>query len=268
MASRAKDTPVSEGWFDCYVRSHGHDPGSPEPELGVAKNPDRLISWNGISVVCEIKQFDRDPFDLSMLSRVRTLSMRNAMKPVRKAISRAASQLKPLADRGWPLVVVLANPRGMPVPFSSEEIIWALYGDPVWKIAIDPDTGKKVGETRYGADRNGQIRNRHQYLSAVVALRHRTLAQDWSEANWARLKEEHGFESSDPEASARLAELALRSAAEAEEAGEIPNGEYFSADVFVTMSPHATPLSADVFDGERDSRWEFDEAHGSYHRLE
>lgn len=189
------------------------------------------------------------------------------MKPVRKAISRAARQLKPLAGGGWPLVVVLANPRGMPVPFSSVEIIWALYGDPVWKITIDPATGEKMGETEYGADRNGQIRNQHQYLSAVVALRHRTLAQDWSDANWARLREEHGFDSSDPEASSRLAELALRSAAEAEERGEIPRVEYFFADVFVTKSPHATPLPASVFDGERDSRWEFDEAQDAYRRL-
>lgn len=53
----------SEKWFDRYVRDHEHDPGDPEPDLGITKNPDRLINWNGTQVVCEIKQFDKHPHE-------------------------------------------------------------------------------------------------------------------------------------------------------------------------------------------------------------
>jgi hypothetical protein len=259
---------LSEEWFDRYVRAHGHDPGDPEPDLGIEKNPDRRISWNGVEVVCEIKQFDNDPFG-DWNGQPRTMDMQSALKAVRRPVSYAAEQLKPLAGRGLPLVVVLANPNAMPVPFSSHEIIWALYGDPVWKIAIDARTGKPVGEVEHGADRNGQIRNRHQYLSAILALRRRTHAQDWSDALWDRLKDEHApFDPvGDPEGASRVAAHALEETNRAEQAGEIPEGDYLFADVFVTMGAQAAPLPANVFDGERDSRWEFDSATSNYVRF-
>src|SRR5437870_528371 len=58
-----REPPESEAWFDEYVRSHGQDPGEPEPDLGIEKSADRLITWNGHQVVCEIKQFEASPFD-------------------------------------------------------------------------------------------------------------------------------------------------------------------------------------------------------------
>lgn len=259
---------ASEDWFDRYVRDHGHDPGVPEPDLGIEKRPDRLIRWNGIEVVCEIKQFDNDPFGDDWNGQARTMGMKAALNPVRRAVSYAAEQLKPLAGRDLPLVVVIANPNGMPVPFSSNEIIWALYGDPVWKIMIDTDTGKPVGETEYGVGRNGQIRNLHQYLSAIVALRQRTNALDWSDALWARLKAEHVFDPvRDPDGASRVAALALEESQAAEERGEIPEGDYLFADVFVTMGAEAAVLPENVFDGPRDSRWEFDSATSAYVRV-
>lgn len=259
---------ASEDWFDRYVRDQGHDPGKPEPDLGIQKRPDRLIRWNGVEVVCEVKQFDNDPFG-DWNGQPRTMDMQTALKAVRRPVSYAAEQLKPLAGRGLPLVVVLANPKGVPVPFSSDEVIWALYGDPVWKITIDTETGAPVGEPEYGVDRNGQIRNRHQYLSAVVALRHRTRAQDWTDALWERLKEEHApFDpAGDPEGASRVAALALEETQSAEARGEIPNGDYMFADVFVTMSAAAKPLPPNVFDGARDSRWEFDPPTSTYVKV-
>ena len=259
---------ASEDRFDRYVRDHRQDPGEPEPELGIEKKPDRLITWNHIEIVCEIKQFDNDPFG-DWNGQARTMDLKTALKAVRRPISYAAEQLKPLAGRGLPLVVVLANPNGMPVPFSSDEVIWALYGDPVWRITISSATGKPVGEAEYGVERNGQIRNRHQYLSAVVALRHRTNAQDWSDALWRRLKEEHApFDPvGDPEGAARVAAIALEETKRAEEREEIPGGDYLFADVFVTMGVEAEPLPENVFDGPRDSRWEFDSTASRYVRV-
>ena len=117
----AKTAEESERWFDRYVTDHGHDPGEPEPDLGVEKKPDRLIQWNGVEVVCEIKQFNKDPLGSS--NQTKTIDMKTALKPVRKAIGRAAKQLKPLEGTDRPLVVVLANPNLMPVPLSTDEIL-------------------------------------------------------------------------------------------------------------------------------------------------
>src|SRR4051794_4301200 len=114
----------SERWFDDYVRTHGQDPGDEEPDLGIAKNPDRLILWNAHGVVCEIKQFEANPFDrlLGSVGGFGTLGLQEALNPVRRKIKKAAEQLKPLATSDWPLVVVLANPKGQPVPFSTDEM--------------------------------------------------------------------------------------------------------------------------------------------------
>ena len=257
------DVPESETWFDDYVRSHGHDPGEPEPDLGIEKNPDRLITWNGHEVVCEIKQFETSPF-YRLRGTVGMLGMGEALNPVRRKVMRAATQLKPLADSGWPLVVVLANPQGHPVQFSTREIIWALYGDPVIEIPIRTETGSLAGEAQHTVGRNGRIRFRHQYLSAIVALRHRTNAQDWADANWEQVKREHGIESQDYEAVSELGKLAMESVEEARARGEIPEGDYFYAEVFTTISETARPLPQDVFDGSRDTRWDYDAATENY----
>jgi hypothetical protein len=83
---------AAEDWFDRYVRDHGHDPGEPEPDLGIEKKPDRLIRWNGVEVVCEVKQFDNDPFgDWNGQSRM--MDMQTALKAVRRPVSYAAEQL-------------------------------------------------------------------------------------------------------------------------------------------------------------------------------
>jgi hypothetical protein len=99
---------LSEEWFDRYVSDHGHDPGEPEPPLGAETKPDRLLTWNGVEVVCEIKQFDKDPFGDDW-GRVAMADLKDVLKPVRRAIGYAAAQLKPLAGETRPLVVVLAK---------------------------------------------------------------------------------------------------------------------------------------------------------------
>jgi hypothetical protein len=255
--------PESEIWFDEYVRSLGKDPGDPEPDLGIEKNPDRLITWNGHEVVCEIKQFEANPFD-RLLGTFGTLSMREALNPVRRKVMKASEQLKPLAESGLPLVVVLANPQGQPVQFSTREIIWALYGDPIIEIPINTKTGGPAGEAQHTVGRNGQIRMQHQYLSAIVALRHREHVQDWSDQNWEQVKAENPIEAGDYDAVVELGKIAMDRAQEAKARGEIPEGGYFRAEVFTTLSETAAPLPRDVFDGPRDTRWDYDQVTENY----
>jgi hypothetical protein len=253
----------SEVWFDAYVRAHGQNPGGSEPDLGIGKKPDRLITWKGHDVVCEIKQFEANPFD-RLVGNFGTMEMRRALSPVRRKVMKAAEQLKPLAGSDWPLVVVLANPQGQPVQFSTREIIWSLFGDPIIQIPLRVEDGGSGGDAVHTVGRNGQIRLQHQYLSAVVALRHRTNAQDWADENWERIKRDHASEPGDYEALSELGKTAMESVEEARARSEIPDGEYFYAEVFTTISETAEPLPSDVFDGPRDTRWDYDQATENY----
>lgn len=62
-------------------------------------------------------------------------------------------------------------------------------------------------------------------------------------------------------------ELFLEAINAAEDRGEIPEGDYLYADVIVAMSEQAQSLPSSVFDGLRDSRWEFDPETGAYVRV-
>lgn len=261
------DAPESEAWFDDYVRSHGHDPGDPEPDLGIEKNPDRLISWNGHEVVCEIKQFESHPY-ARRGEGVGVMDVKEVLGQVRRKVSRAAEQLKPLAATDWPLVVVLANPKGLPVSFSEHETIWALYGDPVIRLTINTEIGAATAPAVHTVGRNSRLLFNHQYLSAVVALRKGSHRQDWHNACWERMKEQQpDFDPSDIDAIVRLAEQVEKAEAEALANGEIEEGDYLYTEVFTAVSQTAVPLPRDVFDGPRDTRWDYDAATGDYQRT-
>jgi hypothetical protein len=260
------EAPESEAWFDEYVRAHGHDPGDPEPDLGIEKNPDRLISWNGHEVVCEIKQFESSPFALRG-EGAGVMDAKEVLGQVRRKVSRAAEQLKPLADTRWPLVVVLANPKGYAVSFSDHEIIWALFGDPVIRLTINTDIGAAVEPAEHTVGRNSRMLRNHQYVSAVVALRRGSHRQDWHNACWERMKAEQEFDPTDIDAIVRLAEAVEEAEAEVLANGEIEEGNYLYTEVFTATSETAVPLPRDVFDGPRDTRWDYDAATENYKRT-
>lgn len=265
----AREAPESEAWFDEYVRAHGHDPGKPEPDLGVEKKPDRLITWNGHQVVCEIKQFESNPFSrLLGTARFGTLDVAEVLNPVRRKVSRAAEQLKPLANSELPLVIVLANPKGQPVAFSTDELIWALYGDPIIKLTISKESGEAPAPAEHTVGRNSRLLRNHQYVSAVVALRRGSYRQDWHDACWERLKGEHGdHDSADLDAIVRLTEAVEEAEAVALANGEIEEGGYLYAEVFTATSETAVPLPREVFDGPRDARWDYDRESENYTRT-
>lgn len=257
--------PESELWFDRYVREHGHDPGEPEPNLGTQRCPDRLIRWNGHEVVCEIKEFAQDVIPANQ--GVGAIAPERWYGAVRGQVHAAARQMRELADRGLPLVAVLANPRGMFVPLDVDEVLSALYGNPQIVMTIDPTTGAAVGEPQWIAGPDGEIRNDHRYLSAVVLLRRCDRRRDWIDMRREELRAELGRDAKTyEEAIDRWRELERR-ASEAEERGEIPDGEYFRTDVIVSAGPDAAPLPWDVFDGPRDTRWELDQATGAYVKV-
>lgn len=253
----------SELWFEGYCAAHGINVVAYEPDLGVGKRPDYLIETDGVEVVCEVKEFETTPIDeLMKLGRFFMTSETVELKPIRGQVRQAARQLKPLDGSKWPLVVVLANPGRLHVPLDPNGLIHALYGDLTISFEIG-EHGSPVSEPRGGAGRHGRLRNDHRYISAVIALRQGDLEADW----WHEWHERYG------PADAKTYEEAIERAKErsaaaerAEREEEIPKGEYYRVDVVRNWSKSAAPLPAEVFAGDRDTLWEFDENEAAYAR--
>jgi len=92
--------------------------------------------------------------------QLRARSSKEALRPVRHQISAAADQLRDLQHRGLPLVVVLDNPAGRPIPIDSPHmVISAMYGDLEMQAPLLPDGS--LGDFRGVAGRNGKLRNDH-----------------------------------------------------------------------------------------------------------
>lgn len=240
----------AEARFERYLgeRSYGQ---VHHPDLGNGKRPDYLVRTRHQELICEVKSFNSEG-SFQNAGPIGARSQHEVLKPIRKQIVRAAEQLKGIPDR--PLVVVLANPRGCPVPLDPTSVMAAMYGDitveiplsaegtdadATWttgtnrKLAVvDPETGERIG-------------GHHEYISAVAVVRHDDLAfKEWSR----RWKEQRRGPSSDTreEAVAFLEEAS---------GGGVPHSDDVYLDIFETISDQAVPLSRDVFNGPHDRRW-------------
>jgi hypothetical protein len=253
----AAEPTTSELWFDGYLRTHGYT-FDVEPDLGITKRPDRLISRDGLRAVCEVKQFDVDPFAGFRGGAI------DEHKPVRRAVKEAADQLRPLKGRGLPLVVVLANPRGFHVSLGSKEVVHALYGDDSVVIPIYLGSGPTPhdfprDDYKFIAGRNGQIRNVGKYISAVVILRHRMNEDDFFAQREHEFVVDYKKRNQGAVDTAKMLEEAHIAAASILE-DEIPPDEYWSVDVIRTVSDEAALCPESFFNGPRDTLWAYDEA--------
>jgi len=200
----------------------------------------------GLTAICEVKEFEttviRDR--LQTLGRHGMMSPKHVFGAVRGQVDAAARQLKPFAGADRPLVIVLANPQGADVNLDPQHVVLALYGNPAFHFAVDPERGEAVGEMTYFADRDGALTAKHAYVSAVVTVHERSLEQEYLDEAGSRFPGDAvGF---------------LRWAREAKERGEIPEGTRRLAHVFHTESAargDARPLPEEFFNGPDDHAW-------------
>jgi hypothetical protein len=207
-----------EELFERYLTENGYS-FEHEPDFGIAKHPDYWVQRAGTAVVCEVKSFlvPRDP------------RQHDAMTPIRRKIGDAAPQLKPLADSGLPLVVVLSLSDNSPTLLSATMVLSAMYGD------LTPESGKELA---FG--RGGKLRNDHPYVSALAVLHREPLSMD----PLIRLY--------DPfrRPSAADAATALEQLAKLDQ----ENADRVRLDVYETANG-APRLPRDVFNGSHDHRW-------------
>jgi hypothetical protein len=168
---QAKREP-GELLFEEYLVSRGLDRPAHEPDLGVGKRPDYVIERAGQRCVCEVKAFSSDASSFPTTPGYVSFGDDLLLKPIRSQIRQAATQLKPLADSGMPLVVVIANPYGARVLTEPRHVICAMYGDLAVGLPVNPAVGAADADAAvYVADRNGKLTNDHPYISAVVVVR-------------------------------------------------------------------------------------------------
>ncbi|MER5572380.1 hypothetical protein [Streptomyces massasporeus] len=232
---------VAEARVARYLRERGYT-FEVEPEFGTGRHPDYLVTAGDHTLVAEVKAFETyGMFENAVPGQVMSRTLTEALAPVRKQIKKAAGQLKGLRDRGWPLVIVLDNPGGRPIPFDTPHMVLsAMYGDLTMEAPVLADGS--LGDFRGVAGRNGSLRTDHPYISAVAVMRREDHSASWAGA-W--------FD----ENRAQYDDAQSMAAAFTEASRDAPEGDELYLEVFETLSPTAVPLPRDVFDGPRDRRW-------------
>lgn len=224
--------------FEAYLGEHDYLAPQHEPDLGATKRPDYVIERQGNRCVVEVKEFAANTRSFPD-QRFGTTSAEVVLKPIRSQIREAARQLKSVAELGLPLVVMLTNPHGALVMLGVQEMVSAMYGDPVVVMDIDPQIGAAITEPRQELGRNGRLARDHQYISAVAILGHRERSADW----YDEMNERHA----DLPGGDRWQLIC-----EAEARGERLEGSYYRVSVFKTLSPSAIQLPDTFFAGEHD----------------
>jgi hypothetical protein len=213
----ARQENAGESLFERYLARWGYHDYERHPGwLNPPKQPDYLIRTPAGEVVVEVKSFETwGLFENLQQGMIATRSVTKTLKPVRDRISKAAAQMKGITGR--PLVVVLANPDNR-MPLSAPNVIFAMYGDPIFAFPADPE---QAG--RWVAGRNGELHlvneggiahGGHAHLSAVAVLR--------------------GGPNGDGRGT-----------------GDLP----VTLDVFETVSDRCEPLPTTVFAHQGDTRW-------------
>jgi len=248
-----KTRPEGELLFESYLAEHGYPEPAHEPDLGVPTRPDYVVTRGEAEAICEVEEFNPNSgwSPAAAASGAGFRSLKDVLRPVRNKIRAAAKQLKPLADSGRPLVIVLANAGGAWVGLSPREMVWAMYGDPAFAFTVDVETGEAVDEGGFITTRNGKLRNDHPYISAITVVFERELAADFYDELLAGMEGASANEK-------------MRAIHDPKDHGEVPEGHHRRLDVYRTMSAQAARLPAELFSGSRDRLFEFDAEAGAY----
>jgi hypothetical protein len=249
----------AERWFERYLRDHGYEYDY-EPDFGVSTHPDFLVQRADVQFVCEVKGFDQPtPLEKRLRGSSQTMAISSDEEygPMRSAVREAARQLKPLAGSEYPLVAVLANPKGYRVNLTLERLVEAMFGNPGFVGNFNAEKGEVEGGFRFEYGRDGRLRNDHPYISAVAILRERSRADkyynEWR-TKWKQTRKPLEHPTTDEIIAEAMAEQAAWKVSD--ESRHVPEGNFYVIEVMTTGSPDAVPLPENVFDCSADKRVE------------
>jgi hypothetical protein len=132
----------------------------------------------------EVKEWTSSPVDRRLAAqRSASFSSEEVFGTAADAVQAAAlEQLRPFADTGLSLVVVLANPHQRFVPLGADDMAKSLFGTtdviqvPATGLAITRRVSMGTGALAM-VDGSGNVTNPHPYLSAVVVIHARENAR-------------------------------------------------------------------------------------------
>lgn len=268
----------AEQRFAAYLDAHGYawefePPWAEELGTPVATQPDFLVRAEGLRLACEVRQFTttRITDELRARGGSGTLDSKLVFGPLRSALVEKALQLRPLANLGMPLVIVVGNPLGADVMLDEMHVRGAMFGNPMWSIPIDRATGGPAGPAHFGNRDygafcslvDGEFVNLHPHVSAVAVAHERLNSRDWRDEILAKHRApDRSLDAAYDAAFQAIDEINLRIAA-----GEEPVGAYQWLEVFELDGEEAVPVPRSVFAGERDVRYGFLDAE-TYSRLD
>jgi hypothetical protein len=244
----SKRTPESEHRFRRYLEENGYTWKQLDDGSHSGPTPDYRVERDGVAAIVEVKEFTTTQLSrrLAALGPGGTsIGDDESAGPVRSKINAGARQLKPWADSGLPLVILLVNPWGIYLPLASEDLQIAMYGNMVARVPFNQETEELTGPVRLELDRNGALTNRHPFVGAVAVLLlwlppHRSMAEDLDHFHLR---------------TSRIQEVTL------------PEGSRFFVDVVETIRAHggqAASIPDALFDGPRDRLWRVDQRARAY----
>lgn len=134
------------------------------------KVPDFYVQLKSTSAfLVEIKSFEEQTALRTDRSRVGSLNHMQLQKRINRAVRDAADQLKPYADLGLSLVIVLDNHRRIGLPLRDRELI-CLFGEQSITFKIDPEIGNRISppELKHQDDGAPFAHGDRPYISAVL----------------------------------------------------------------------------------------------------
>ena len=218
--------------FEEYLDAYGYSWEYEPPDQ--SRPADYVIHRGGATIACEVKSFETQAIrELGERAGGPVIVPPNLLyRTIQKQTRRAASKLKKLANRGWPLVVVLSNPSRASVYLDPATVFHALYGQASPEHPAPKDGLRLITWPRpQYAGRDGVL---HAYpeTSAVLTL--------------------HAHADSG-------VQIQLPGADGTPEDWDIGGGLGAERPPFVhvmrTVSASAVPLPDDVFDGPLDATW-------------
>ncbi len=263
----------SETLFAEYLTTHGYQlerdlDWRSRFGLDTSKNPDFLLSRAREELgICEVKEFTDTPVDRRLAAGCSSGPGTELYSSAGDAVRQAAGeQLRPFADVGLPLVVVLANPHGKVVALAPNTMPMSLFGI-TETVVFDVGPGAPTSmNPRFILSGPGALvderpafraKQPHPYLSAVVVLHARREADTYFEDMRAQQRRARPPRSDEEAIENDL--IALDAFDHADQEGRVPSGEYEWVTVF-DLSAHpqfrGTPLPSRVFDGNRDLRFD------------
>ena len=116
------------------------------------KIPDYMFEKAGKKILVECKEIDSFPMD-GMVGTL-SFSMDSLLNPLKDKIKIASRQLKPYKDMVDYSVIIFAKKNGFPIELDN--IKYAMFGEPVFRIPID---AKRAGVNMYvDFKANGKLR--------------------------------------------------------------------------------------------------------------